>query len=214
VMLSVSDSGVGMDTAVAARIFEPFFTTKPKGKGTGLGLSTVYGIVKQSGGQIDVYSEPNRGTTFKIYFPVVARVVPTQNGDGLDGAGKGSETILIVEDEPGVRILAQRSLEQHGYRVLSAASAEEALELVGRGRDRIDLLLTDAVLPKMSGPELARILQAQLPPGLRVLFVSGYTDEAIVRLGLLSATEAFLQKPFGPTVLVRKIRQVLDRDVE
>jgi two-component system cell cycle sensor histidine kinase/response regulator CckA len=211
VMLSVSDTGIGMDAATRARIFEPFFTTKEIGKGTGLGLSTVYGIVKQSGGCIEVYSEPNRGTTFKVYLPAydVPAESSVEGGPPLPAPG-GAEAILLVEDDPALRELLARTLARHGYRLSEAATGLTALDLIRDTRVPIDLLLTDAVLPGMSGPALAREA-ATLRPGIRVLFVSGYTDDAMLRLGMLNENQAFLQKPFGATALLRKVRQQLDK---
>jgi CheY-like chemotaxis protein len=206
---SVSDTGTGMDTETRTRIFEPFFTTKGPGKGTGLGLSTVYGIIKQSGGSIEVYSEPGWGTTFKVYLPrVLERETPVSTQARSPSVG-GSETVLLVEDEEAVRRLARLVLEKMGYRVLEAASAEEAFSVATGHSGGIDLLLTDSVMPGMSGPDLARSLRPRRPE-MRVLFMSGYTDDAIVRHGLLEPTEAFLQKPFTPDVLARKVRDVLD----
>jgi len=208
VMVAVSDTGVGMDAETQARVFEPF-TTKEKGKGTGLGLSTVYGIVKQSGGNIWVTSEPGKGTTLEMYLPraddVVADGVPLSS-ESLPAVS--TETILLVEDEESVRTLSRRVLEKHGYRVLEASSGEVALEKLRECAERIHLLLTDLVMPAMAGTELASRLKAE-HPDLRVLFMSGYTDDAVVRSGLLSRGHAFLQKPFTPSGLVRKVRDVL-----
>jgi len=212
-MLAVSDTGTGMDEITKARIFDPFFTTKEKGKGTGLGLSTVYGIVKQSGGNILVYSEPGHGTTFKVYLPQlqtepqkIEAVMPEIVMPG------GSETILLVEDEDVVRGLAVKILEQSGYRVLSASRGEDAIHLALKQADEIDLLLTDVVMPETSGKEVADRLR-ELRPGLRVVFMSGYTDEAIVHHGVLDSNVEFIQKPFTPNALVRKVREVLDAEV-
>jgi CheY-like chemotaxis protein len=194
------------------KAFEPFFTTKEMGKGTGLGLSTVYGIVKQSGGSIQVYSEPGFGTTFNIYLPRVE-----ENLDALDlreepdFLPKGSETVLLVEDESSVRNLAYRILCQQGYTVLEAANGDEALRIVQeRNGKEIDLLLTDVVMPRMSGKDLADRLKT-LKPELKVLFTSGYTDDAIVHHGVLNPGTHFLQKPFSPKALSLKVREVLDR---
>jgi len=210
VMFAVSDSGLGMDEATQARIFEPFFTTKPLGQGTGLGLSTVYGIVQQSGGSVWVYSELGKGTTFKIYLPRAAHRAGTAEElhRPLKPAG-GSETILVVEDDPSVAKLIRAVLQSNGYRVLEARSAEEALALVETSGDSIQLLVTDIVMPQINGWELKQRLTASRPR-LRVLFMSGYTDNAIVQHGLLDPQTPFLQKPFTPTALVAKIREVLD----
>ena len=210
VMLAVTDTGVGIDRAARARLFEPFFTTKEFGKGTGLGLATVYGIVKQSGGYIWVYSEPGQGATFKVYLP---RVEP--GGEPLAArpsparALGGTETILLAEDEAAVRNLARRVLEKHGYKLLLAATGRDGVQLATQHAGPIDLLVTDVVMPEMGGRELAQRLAA-LQPGLKVLYLSGYTDDMIVRHGVLEAGVAFLQKPFTPDTLLRKIREVLD----
>jgi hypothetical protein len=209
VCLSVSDTGTGMDVQTRSRIFEPFFTTKGPAKGTGLGLSTVYGIVKQSGGSIEVYTEPGRGTSFKVYLPRVFGSEERAAPQARRPAPSGSETVLLVEDEEAVRRLARLVLEKIGYTVLEAGSAEEALSLTADSAHRVDLVLTDSVMPGMSGPELAQRLRTERS-NLKVLFMSGYTDDAIVRHGLLDAREAFLQKPFTPDLLARKVREVLD----
>jgi len=209
VCLSVSDTGTGMDAETRSRIFEPFFTTKGPAKGTGLGLSTVYGIVKQSGGSIEVYTEPGRGTSFKVYLPRVFGSEERAAPQARRPAPSGSETVLLVEDEEAVRRLARLVLEKIGYTVLEAGSAEEALSLTADSAHRVDLVLTDSVMPGMSGPELAQRLRTERS-NLKVLFMSGYTDDAIVRHGLLDAREAFLQKPFTPDLLARKVREVLD----
>ncbi|MFB3923638.1 MAG: CHASE3 domain-containing protein [Terriglobia bacterium] len=208
VMLAISDTGVGMDAGIQARIFEPFFTTKERGKGTGLGLATVYGIVKQSGGHIWVYSEPDRGTSFKVYLPCFDEV-PAEGAEVRAQLPRGSETVLVVEDEEGVRMLIRSVLESNGYRVLEAEGAAKALELGERSNGKIHLVLTDVVMPEMGGSELAERL-ARLHPETKVLFMSGYTDDAIVRHGVLKSELAFLEKPFTPEALVRKVREVLD----
>jgi CheY-like chemotaxis protein len=208
--LAVADTGVGMDETTQAHLFEPFFTTKEVGKGTGLGLATVYGIVKQSGGYIWVYSEPGHGTTVKIYLPRVPGVaeapLPAAEPQPVRG---GDETVLLVEDAAPVRTLARRGLEARGYRVLDAADGPSALELSARHHGGIDILVTDVVMPGMSGRELAERLAPQRP-GMKVLYTSGYTDDTMVRQGVLNAGVAFLQKPFVPDSLARKVREVLD----
>jgi two-component system, cell cycle sensor histidine kinase and response regulator CckA len=208
VMIAVSDSGLGMDAATKSRIFEPFFTTKPTG--TGLGLATVYGIVKQSGGNIWVYSELGRGTTFKIYLPKLegAEEVVAPKKEPVSVPAVGAETILLVEDEEAVRSLTRRVLEKHGYAVLVAKSGAEALEIARSHTSPVHLLLSDLVMPGMGGPELAAQLVA-LRRGIRVLFMSGYTDDAVIRDGLINQTTSFLQKPFTPDGLVRKVRETL-----
>ncbi len=209
VMLAVTDSGIGMTRDVLARIFEPFYTTKPAGKGTGLGLSMVFGIVQQSGGCVHVYSEPGHGTTIKIYLPAVTgNTTGTDTSASRPGIG-GTESILLVEDEDIVRGLALRSLETHGYRVIEAADGDDALRVASEFGKPVDLVLTDVVIPGINGPELAERLKS-LYPGIRVLFMSGYTDDAVVRHGLLNQSVAFIQKPFTPLDLARKIREVLD----
>ena len=212
VMLKVSDTGVGMDEETRTRIFEPFFTTKPRGEGTGLGLSTVYGIVTQSGGTIRVASEPGHGTTFTVFFPSAADTQRPPPNLPPAGLLDGTETILLAEDQPEVRSIACAVLRRHGYTVLEAANGEEALAIVRRRTERIDLLLSDVVMPAMSGPELARLVQAEQPK-IRVLYASGYTDDAIVSHGVLDPGVAFLQKPFTPSALLRKIREMLDAPV-
>jgi two-component system, cell cycle sensor histidine kinase and response regulator CckA len=209
VMLAVSDTGTGMDAATAARVFEPFFTTKPKGKGTGLGLSTVHGIVKQSGGNIAVYSEPGRGTVFKVYLPRVDAPIDALPQPTAADDRRGTETILLLEDEDGVRGLAERVLTGHGYRVLAAASPREALRIAADNNRRLHLLLSDVILPEMSGPALAEKLRAT-HPNLPVLYMSGYTDNAMVQTRVLESGTPFIQKPFSPTVLLQKVRSVLD----
>jgi signal transduction histidine kinase/ActR/RegA family two-component response regulator len=209
VMLSVSDNGHGMDKETQARIFEPFFTTKEKGKGTGLGLSTVYGIIKQSGGYVLVQSELGHGTTFRIYLPRVeesaepvgtVRISQPQHG--------GSETVLLVEDEESVRQLVRETLELRGYNVLEAENGEAALQIVTHHAEPIHMLITDVVMPGMSGRELSARLCATHPQ-TKVLYLSGYTEDAIVHEGVLEAGTAFLQKPFTLQMLSRKVREVL-----
>jgi signal transduction histidine kinase len=213
IMMAISDNGHGMDDKTRARIFEPFFTTKDPDKGTGLGLSTVYGIVKQSNGHICVYSEPEQGTTFKIYLPKVSEEVKsTQPKELAAPVPVGSETILLVEDEDVVRNLAIRILRRGGYTVLAASQGAEAIQICQQYQGAIDLLVTDVVMPGgMNGRELAEQLLPQYP-ALKVLYMSGYTDDVIVRHGILDETLAFLKKPFSPDVLVRKVHQVLNGD--
>jgi PAS domain S-box-containing protein len=213
VMLAVSDTGVGMEPETLAHIFEPFYTTKDGGRGTGLGLSTVYGIVKQSGGYIWVYSEPGKGTTFKVYLPRVEEVVaPASAATEQPADRRGTETVLLVEDEEAVRELTRTILAQDGYSVLVAKNAEHAEQLAGNGSTEIHLLLTDVVMPGVSGRDLARRITGR-NPRTRVLFMSGYTDSVIAHGGVLESGVAFLQKPFTPRGLRQKVREVLDRAV-
>lgn len=210
VMLALSDTGIGMEEEIRQHIFEPFFTTKELGKGTGLGLSTVYGIIKQSGGSIWVYSEPGKGTTFKIYLPRVEESAeeykrPVPSGD----LSKGSETILLVEDDELVRKLARDVLETSGYRVLEAANGEAALAICEQNEDVIHLLLSDVVMPKLSGRDVANRLQS-LHPEMRIVYMSGYANNAIVHHGVLDEGTWFIQKPFSPHELAQKVREVLD----
>jgi CheY-like chemotaxis protein len=210
VLLAVADSGCGMDRETQARIFDPFFTTKELGKGTGLGLATVYGIVKQSGGYICVYSEPDNGTVFKVYLPRVEEVADSIEQKEIDGApSRGSETVLLAEDSASLREMARKYLESVGYTVLEAASGKEALQQAKEFAGHIDLLLTDVVMPEMSGPELACQMSV-LRPGIKVIFTSGYTDDAIARQGILDPSVVFIQKPYRPKALARKIRELLD----
>ena len=209
VMVAVSDTGTGMDDETKSRIFEPFFTTKEQGEGTGLGMATVYGIVKQSRGNIWVYSEPGRGTSFKVYLPEVAG---SAAGSGRETPQRpperGSETILLTEDEEGVRTLTRKMLAHSGYTVLEAASPREALEIASRHEQPIDLLVTDVVMPEMGGSDLAARL-VSLRPETRVLYMSGYTDDVILRHGVLERGCIFLQKPFTAHALSRKVREAL-----
>ena len=208
-MLAVSDTGVGMDEATQARIFEPFFTTKERGQGTGLGLATVYGIVKQNDGSIWVYSELGRGTTFKIYLPQVAEEQERPPAPVAPADLHGTETILVAEDQRGIREIVRAALTRYGYTVLMADRGEEALRIVHDHQGPINLLLTDVVMPGMSGRELVTRVR-NIHSDIKVLFTSGYTDDAIVRHGVLEPGAAFLEKPFRPQMLVKKVREVLD----
>jgi len=215
VMVAVSDTGTGMDADTQAKIFEPFFTTKDPGKGTGLGLSMVYGIVKQSGGYIWVYSEPGRGTTFKTYLPRVdapaeeerEQLQPAISAE--NPGGKPSQTILLVEDDRELRQAAETTLAASGYKVLVATDAAQAERLCSQHQGKIDLLLTDVVMPGMDGWELARRL-GQQRKNMKVIYMSGYTDKAIARPGVQGKDVVFLQKPFTPSGLATRISEVLD----
>jgi two-component system cell cycle sensor histidine kinase/response regulator CckA len=210
VMLAVTDNGCGMDAETQTHIFEPFFTTKEKGKGTGLGLATVYGIVKQSGGYVWVYSEPGRGTSFKIYLPRVENVEEPgpQNRNDLQSSRRGTETILLVEDEKGVRELAREYLEMSGYTVIEAEDGHTALELAAMHSGTIHLLMTDVVMPGISGRELADRVK-RIRPKIQVLYMSGYTDQAVVHHGILDMDAVLLQKPFTMATLSSKLREIL-----
>jgi len=210
IMLAVTDTGCGMDEPTKSRIFEPFFTTKPVGHGTGLGLSTVYGIVKQSGGNIWVYSEPGKGTTFKIYLPAVAsrpedigKVAPAE------AVRRGGGTVLVVEDDEQLRRLTHRALAGQGYTVLEADRGSTALDIARRHKGQIDLLLTDVIMPDTNGRKLAETIRAARP-GLRVLYMSGYPDGAIASHGMLEPGVAYLAKPFTTEAITRKVREVLE----
>ena len=210
-MLAVSDKGQGMAPDVMARLFEPFFTTKPPGKGTGLGLSMIYGIVKQSDGHILVSSEPGRGSTFKLYLPLASQAEACDDtpAESLAVEGPGHETVLLVEDEAAVLRLVSEVLRSAGYQVLSADDGESALELARDYAGPIHLLLTDVIMPKMGGSEVARRL-AQIRPGTRILYMSGFTEDAIIRNGILNDTVAFLPKPFSPAQLLSRVRKLLN----
>ncbi len=211
IMLAVSDTGVGMSRDVQRRMFEPFFTTKGQGKGTGLGLATVYGIIKQSGGDVWIYSEPGKGTTFKVYFPRAGEgralhLVP----EDTQASPRGTETILVVEDDPALRALSERVLEANGYTVLLARNGIEALAIASGHDGHIDMVATDVVMPKMNGRPLVEKL-TETRQGMRVLFMSGYTDDEVMRRGVIDGRTAFLQKPFTPPQFARKVREVLDQ---
>jgi PAS domain S-box-containing protein len=210
VVLAVSDTGIGMDEPTRAKIFEPFFTTKGLGKGTGLGLATVYGIVKQSGGFIWVHSKPGEGATFKIYLPQYDRVPATITDEVKQPSSvRGTETVLLVEDSQAVRDITRRALESFGYQVLDAPSATAALKLAAKSDRPVHLLLTDVVMPEMSGRVLAEKV-ASFQPKAKVLYMSGYTDDAVIRHGVLRAKTPFLQKPFTSLALATRVREVLD----
>ena len=202
------DNGTGMSAEIMEKIFDPFFTTKAKGTGTGLGLSTVYGIVKQHNGHIYVYSEIGRGTTFKIYFPKVKKTVADKDVQTLPSMEKGTETILVADDEASIRKLIRDTLEPLGYTIIEAADGEEAIALFNRTEAKIDMLLTDVIMPKMNGKKLAETLLAQSPQ-LKVLYMSGYTDNVIVHQGVLDNNVEFINKPLVPSILTKKIREVL-----
>ncbi len=209
VMVAMTDTGAGMTREVQARLFEPFFTTKGVGKGTGLGLAVAHGIVKQSGGSIGVYSEPGVGTTFKVYLPAVFEEQDVVATHRPARSPRGTETSLLVEDEAGVRDVATRVLQRYGYTVLTAPTGSAAIELMASAAPSVDLVVTDVVMPEMSGRSLAATLST-MRPELKVLFMSGYTDDAVVRHGVLQADVAFLQKPFTPSSLGNRVREVLD----
>jgi two-component system, cell cycle sensor histidine kinase and response regulator CckA len=209
VMLAVSDAGSGIESAILSRIFEPFFTTKEAGEGTGLGLSTVYGIVKQAGGHVWVYSEVGRGTTFKVYLPRVDEQEAAPEAPDTPPPSKG-ETILVVEDEASMRAIAREILEEYGYRVIEAAAADEAIQAARSHPEPIHLLITDVVMPGMNGPALAETLKAERP-GLAVLFMSGYTDDFIAHRGILGAGVFLLEKPFTLQALLARVRTALER---
>jgi signal transduction histidine kinase len=208
VMLAVSDTGIGMDQATRSRLFEPFFTTKEPGKGSGLGLATVYGVIKQSDGQVTVYSQPNCGTIFEIYLPrITEKASPAL---AKRGSAKGSESILLVDDEEGVRRLVTAVLRSNGYEVLEASNGAAALSVYEKNSHKIDLVVTDIVMPQMSGIELAKQLEARAP-GLKIMYMSGYRDNPIGGSGG-ETSHAFLHKPFTPDALLATVREVLDTE--
>jgi CheY-like chemotaxis protein len=210
VVLTVKDTGMGMDAATQAQAFEPFFTTKRAGSGTGLGLYTVAGIVKQSGGAVELSSQPRRGTSFRVYLPRVDRAPVTAKAEAPKLAvARGEETILLVEDDEMVRTLVRETMESSGYRVLEACDPLEAHVVADNYRGTIQLLITDVIMPKASGPELAKQL-LRTNPGLKVLYMSGHTDRAISKRGVRRKEAAFLPKPFTPAELVAKVRDVLE----
>jgi len=209
VVIAVSDNGVGMVEAIQERVFEPFFTTKPEGKGTGLGLATVYGIVKQSGGYIWVYSEPGQGSVFRVYLPQVEESPTQERPRRAVAPRRRTETVLVVEDEPAARELIGEVLREEGYQVLLAADGQEGVDLAERQGVRIQAVLTDVILPRLSGPSVAERV-VKLQPGVKVLFMSGYTDDALARHGVLEPGVALLQKPFTPDDLVRRLGEILD----
>ncbi|MBI3406131.1 MAG: response regulator [Acidobacteria bacterium] len=209
VLLAVSDTGSGMDLDTQKRIFEPFFTTKPQGQGTGLGLATVYGIVKQSEGFIWVYSEPDRGSNFKIYLPRAQEVSEAEAENIHPHTPRGTETILVVEDEEGVRELTSEFLSISGYRVLVARNGAEALQVCRDFDGPIHVMVTDVVMPGLSGRDLAE-QAARIRPSMRILFVSGYSDDAIAHQGVIEPNSSFLEKPFTHSALTARIREILD----
>ncbi len=208
-LIAVSDTGTGMDEATQARLFEPFFTTKGAGQGTGLGLSTVFGIVKQSGGTVEVYSVKNRGTSVKVYLPRIDQHVPADAAEQKKKVSRGTETILLVEDDEMVRSLVRESLIRDGYKVVDASDPQEARKMSDSYKQRIHLLITDVVMPKISGRELAEYITAKRHD-IKVIYMSGYTDSAIVNSGILQKEVAFIQKPFTPQALMEKVREVLE----
>jgi hypothetical protein len=210
VKLTISDTGIGMDAHIKSHLFEPFFTTKPRGEGTGLGLATVYGIVQQNGGYIQVSSEPGEGTTFTVLLPFAEEgAVPEQTITESDTSRRGTETILVVEDEVAVRELIAKILKRHGYAVVSAGSLREALAEIRSRHARIDLLLTDVVMPVESGPTIAERLRRYFP-NVSVLYMSGYTDTALGPYGVLEPGIALLHKPFPSGELLSTVREILD----
>jgi CheY-like chemotaxis protein len=209
VLLSVSDTGMGMDAETRQRIFEPFYTTKPVGVGTGLGLATVHGIMKMADGSADVFSEPGQGTTFKLHFPrAVGEAPPIESAAEPEPIVGGTETILLVEDDPAVRRFTQRSLQELGYTVLEADAGDAAVEIATTHADQIALLVSDVMMPGMQGPELGRRLR-QLRPGLAILYVSGFARSAVINDGV-AAGASYLPKPFSRAALAQAVRSTLD----
>jgi CheY-like chemotaxis protein len=208
VMVSVTDTGTGMSKEVREKVFEPFFTTKEKGKGTGLGLPSVYGIIRQSGGFVWVYSEPGQGTTFKVYLPKSEERAAGPIRTPSENRKVGSETILVVEDDVEVRAVATRILRRNGYRVLEAENGADALRVCEGELEPVDLIITDIVMPEMNGPELAQKIR-ETQPDARILFTSGYTEDAVVRQSFLAPGESFIEKPFTPALLAQKARDIL-----
>jgi two-component system, cell cycle sensor histidine kinase and response regulator CckA len=209
VAIAVKDTGIGMDPATRERMFEPFFTTKQGSSGTGLGLSTVLGIIEQSGGQIDVQSEPGEGAEFTIFLPAYTGSEPALGTIKRPVAQGGSETLLLVEDEPTIRASVRRLLEWHGYRVLEAENGREALRIYDENAEAVDLVLTDLVMPEMGGNELVQLLRIR-NPGIRVVVMSGYAEQSVANNGAMPAGVGFIEKPFTVDALMRQIRQVLD----
>jgi CheY-like chemotaxis protein len=210
VLITVSDTGIGMDAATQARVFEPFFTTKPQGQGTGLGLAVCYGIVRQAGGHIWAFSEPGRGSIFRVLLPKAIDPDPAQEAvPGSDAVARGTETVLVVEDEHAVRTLAVRALTSAGYRVLQAANGEDAIAAAAAHDGDVHVLLTDVVMPGMNGREVADVLTTSRP-GIRVVYMSGYAEDAVLRQGVIRDGLPFLSKPFDAPHLARMVRSVLD----
>jgi hypothetical protein len=208
VLLQIRDTGVGMDESVRPHIFEPFFTTKDKARGTGLGLSTVYGIVRQSEGRIEVASQRGQGSTFSIFLPRIGEPVPERQAPPVSGTVVGTETILVVEDHDEVRHMIIASLEACGYRLLEAANGRAAIDLAGQHQGTIHMMVTDVIMPGMTGKELADGLSL-MRPEMKVLFISGYSGDVIAHRGVLDDSVAYLPKPFTPSVLAAKVREVL-----
>ena len=210
-MITVSDTGIGMDESTKEKIFEPFFTTKEVGKGTGLGLSIVYGIIKQHNGYINLYSESGKGTDFKIYLPVVKSEINKSKPIVETGPSDGTETILVAEDEADVRRFVSLLLEGLGYKVILAADGDDAINKFNENRDKIHLLVLDVIMPKKNGKDVYNIIR-EMRPDIKVLFTSGYDDEIIQRQGILEKGHSFISKPFVPTELLKKIREILDKE--